>query len=621
MLLRLARFFVIPHAPKANQRSNRARLGRGGRLESRVLLSVFTPAQIMQAYGFNQIKFTAAQGTSVLADGKGQTIAIVDAYGDPTIAHDLSVFDAKFALPAAPLQTVTPQGQLSVSGGAGWASETALDVEWAHAVAPGANLLLVEAASASVTSLVAAVDYARQQTGVVAVSMSWGMNEWPGETALDSTFTTPSGHIGGSSGLPGAPDLPGGVTFVAATGDRGGSSGLQWPAVSPNVVGVGGTSLSVLNSAGKYEAETAWSYGGGGISWYESEPAYQRSVQSTGFRTSPDVALNANGANGFYVYASGAWVSLGGTSAATAVFAGLVALADQQRALRGLGSLDGPTQTLPALYAGASTAYSANFNDIVTGSNGYKASRGYDLATGLGSPHANTLVSTLAAAPTVVTTTTGTVIKSPAPLGSKLVTKTSGVATVSFVELPSDAPGSTLATVTIPLAAVVNAARGSVFLVPNAVLTVAPPTVSPVAAAPVAAQSRGYHESTDLLAMALRQLAADQALFSPTFGSLDAAPLAPSEETAPPAPEKPKAPPANSDRPSKTPEKTPAAVRLSDQEVDAFWSHLAGDEAQSDGQIGSVLESGSPLGAALLLLCGYQFSPAPGPETEEQPRL
>src|SRR5439155_10096681 len=175
-------------------------------LESRTLLSLFTPTQIRRAYGFDQISF-AVNGQTYQGDGSGQTIAIVDAYDDPTILRDLKYFDSTFGLPDPAFTKATPQGLPAAD--AGWAGEIALDVEWAHAMAPRAKILLVEAASDNLSDLLKAVNYARQQTGVVAVSMSWGSDEFYGETSYDGYFSTPSGHLGGSSGLAGASNLTG----------------------------------------------------------------------------------------------------------------------------------------------------------------------------------------------------------------------------------------------------------------------------------------------------------------------------------------------------------------------------------------------------------------------------
>ncbi len=218
--------------------------------------SAFSPAQIRQAYGIN----LATLPNGKPATGAGQTIAIVDAYYDANIQKDLGVFDSTYGLAAPPsFKQVQLNGvtQKNVS----WAGETSLDVEWAHAVAPGANILLVETPSASLKDLLAGVTYAASQPGVVAVSMSWGGLEFQGETAKDSIFQTPAGHVGGSN-------LPGGVTFVASAGDSSALFGPDYPSASPNVLSVGGTTLH-LNSSGGYGSESAWSMGGGGTSSYE----------------------------------------------------------------------------------------------------------------------------------------------------------------------------------------------------------------------------------------------------------------------------------------------------------------------------------------------------------------
>jgi subtilase family serine protease len=346
------------------------------------------PAQVRHAYGFDQITF---QGGAVVGNGAGQTIAIVDANDDPSIAADLAMFDQQFGIAAPP--SFVKVG-LNAAGAAsttqfptadpGWAGEIELDVEWAHAIAPAARILLVEANSASDTDLLNAVDYARQQPGVVAVSMSWGAGEFSGEQTYDSHFTTPAGHVG--------------VTFFGSSGDSGSPSG--WPALSSHVVGVGGTFLSV-DAGGNYLGETGWSGSGGGLSSLISQPGYQSgltihsgssTVSSGGKRAGPDVAYDADPNSGVAVYGSygwGGWAVVGGTSAAAPQWAALMAIADQGRALAGLGALDGFTQALPALYG----LPAGDFHDITGGSNGgYSAGPGYDLVTGRGSPVANLVV-------------------------------------------------------------------------------------------------------------------------------------------------------------------------------------------------------------------------------------
>jgi hypothetical protein len=347
-----------------------------------------TPSQIRHAYGFDQITF---KNGTVTGDGSNTTIAIVDAYDDPNIAGDLQQFDKAYKLPDPTFTKVSQTGSTTnlPSADGGWASEIALDVEWAHAIAPGASILLVEANSNTSSDLYAAVQYAASQTGVVAVSMSWGSGEYSSETGDDSTFTTPSSHAG--------------VTFLASSGDSGAPD--SYPSASPNVVSVGGTTLK-LDSSGNITSETAWgnSHGssGGGLSAYESRPDYQAGVlpKSTA-RGNPDVAYDADPATGFGVYDSynngttTPWGQWGGTSDAAPQWAALIAIADQGRALAGLGSLDGPTQTLPALYQ----VPAADFHDITSGSSqgtpNEAATTGYDLVTGRGSPVANLLVNDL----------------------------------------------------------------------------------------------------------------------------------------------------------------------------------------------------------------------------------
>jgi subtilase family serine protease len=349
--------------------------------------SGYTPAQIRKAYGFDQVSFGGVAG-----DGTGQTIAIVTAYDDPKIASDLAQFAQTFNL--VPMNGIGGNPKLTVvtqnrhmTTNAGWALETSLDVEWAHAIAPKANILLVEARSASLGDLLGAVDTARRTAGVSVVSMSWGAGEFSSETAYDSYFTTTSGHAG--------------VTFVAASGDDG-APGI-WPATSPNVVSVGGTSLS-LDALGNYLGETAWTGSGGGISLYEAKPSYQSLVTlSDTRRVTPDIAYNADPNTGVPVYdtvsysGQTGWFQVGGTSAGSPQIAATMAITNQGRALASKASLDGRTQTLPMLYAAPST----DFHDIVsgtsTGSPNYSAGAGFDLTTGLGSPFADKLIQDLLA--------------------------------------------------------------------------------------------------------------------------------------------------------------------------------------------------------------------------------
>jgi len=334
-----------------------------------------SPGQVRHAYGFDQLA----------DDGSGQTIAIVTAFDDPNIGNDLAVFDQAFGLAAPPSFNKAVSAGTPVDGG--WSGEAALDVEWAHAMAPKASILLVEAKSDSTSDLLTAVDYARKQPGVSVVSMSWGGSESSFPTSKDSYFTTPAGHTP--------------VTFVAAAGDSGAEA--EWPASSPNVLAVGGTSLRT-GSGGSYTSESAWSGSGGGFSRVYAVPTYQSGVV-TGHRAVPDVAFDADPNSGLAVYTSvpdggqTGWEVVGGTSAGAPQWTALIALADQERAAHGQAALGRAQDTIYALNA-------RDFHDITAGGNGYAARVGYDLITGRGTPVANLLIPDLAGVAPPTTTPT-----------------------------------------------------------------------------------------------------------------------------------------------------------------------------------------------------------------------
>jgi subtilase family serine protease len=297
--------------------------------------------------------------------GRG-TIAIVDAYDDPTVANDLDMFSIQFNLPLTSSgYFVKHKMSPFIQTNSNWALEVSLDVQWAHAIAPDANILLVEAKTSSLVDLLAAVDYARSQPDVVAVSMSWAGAEFSDESSYDPYFSSNNGGV---------------MAFFAASGDRG--AGVNWPAVSPNVIGVGGTTL-VLNPDGSVASETAWSGSGGGVSAYVAEPLYQLSYGVSGTndrRCVPDVSYNGDPSTGFTVYDSTpyggqvGWFTVGGTSAGPPQWAAIYSL--------GLSALN----TVLYSDAGSSSA-SSYFRDITTGTNGlYSATTGFDYVTGLGSP-------------------------------------------------------------------------------------------------------------------------------------------------------------------------------------------------------------------------------------------
>jgi hypothetical protein len=358
----------------------------------------YTPAQMQQAYGYNQIPLPA--GMSFQDAGSGQTIAIIDAGDDPNIVADVRTFDQTFGLGGAAndpgntsfLKVVNQTGGSSLPPTiTDFTSvlETSLDVEWAHAMAPGATILLVELNTLSFTDIGTGVEFAARQPGVSVISMSFASEEFPSEYYLDNLFTTPLGHQG--------------VSFVASSGDSG-APFTGYPAISPNVLAVGGTALPADGSGNPVRAlETGWPGSGGGFSTTEAEPAYQAGVQSSGVRTNPDLAYDAERDTGVPVLVTliepvpgKPWRQTGGTSAGAPQISALVAIANQLRVAAGEGTLDGPSQLLPALYQIAASDPNA-FQDITTGNNGFNAGPGYDLVTGLGTPNAQFLAPDLAA--------------------------------------------------------------------------------------------------------------------------------------------------------------------------------------------------------------------------------
>ncbi len=343
--------------------------------------SAFTPAQVRHAYGFDQ----------VTNQGAGQTIGIVDAYDDPNAESDLGVFSAQFGLPACTssngcFRKVYSNGKKPVAN-ANWAVEIALDVEWAHAIAPKATILLIETPTNSLNDLVNGAVVA-VKNGASTVSMSWTAAEFSSETSMDKNFVS------------------NGVTYLAASGDAG--TGAAYPAASPDVIGVGGTSL-YLNAGGNYQSETAWSGSGGGLSSYEREPSFQSQFgianDSHGYRGAPDVSYNGNPGTGYAVYDSigisgySGWFQVGGTSAGTPQWAALIAITNSMRVAARKSNL---SSTNTVLYSLAKTAMNSDFRAVTQGTNGTcgtmcTASAGYDYVTGLGTPQASALINALVA--------------------------------------------------------------------------------------------------------------------------------------------------------------------------------------------------------------------------------
>jgi len=342
--------------------------------------------------------------TTAVASGGSETIAIVDAYDDPNAAPDLAYFSDQFGLPlnVAKFNVVYEyQSQPYQDPSGGWELEESLDIEAAHAMAPNATIYLVEAQSNEYTDLFTAVQIATNlvvcgkdefdadtqsygscpsgSTGKGEVSMSWGGEEFAGETSFDSAFNVPN------------------VVFVASSGD---SAGPIYPSTSPYVISAGGTSNSRNIFNGNLINQIAWSDAGSGVSEYEKIPAYQSGNASVkaiagSYRATPDVSSDANPNTGLWVYDSfpydgfwypSNWWIVGGTSAAAPTITGIINASETKAGVWAAGS----TAELTALYKdlGTSATYSADFSDITYGScNVYSGSfsgTGYDLCTGLG---------------------------------------------------------------------------------------------------------------------------------------------------------------------------------------------------------------------------------------------
>ncbi|SDL60187.1 hypothetical protein SAMN05216517_101563 [Janthinobacterium sp. OK676] len=378
------------------------------------VVATYSPAQIRAAYDLPALPtagtaLTAAQAAQL---GAGQTIYIVDAMHNPNAAAELAIFNQKFGLPGCTTKAIatnaalplppapasgcefsvvynTPSSTMTATAPAynsGWAMEIALDVQWAHATAPLARIVLIEAPDASINSLLGAVRLANLM-GPGVVSMSFGAAEGNWTASVDSAFTGKN------------------MSYLAATGDSG--SGVSWPSVSPNVLAVGGTTLSYSGSGVRSEA--AWSGTGGGISAYTALPSYQ-TVSVPGLtnllrRNVADVAFNADPATGQYtaVMAQGSstasWLSIGGTSLSTPQWAGLVAIANASRALQAKTALGLPHSMLYGQIATVPGTFASSFADVTRGSNGTcsvcTARIGYDPLGGLGTPNVKSLLASL----------------------------------------------------------------------------------------------------------------------------------------------------------------------------------------------------------------------------------
>lgn len=331
----------------------------------------YTPQNIYQAYSFG-----SANASNIT--GKGTTIVIIDAFGDPFLSYDISVFDNVTGIQPINLQ-IKYMNNTPNAYNSSWAIETALDVEWAHASAPAAKIVLVLTPNCQ-GSLTDALSYVISKHLGNIISLSWGEPE----SELSDTQLKSENSLLLEAALEN-------ITVLAATGDQGAYDGtnslnVNFPASDPYVLAVGGTSLDC--NSGVY-TQTAWggyngqtSYGsGGGFSTYFSAPYWQKNAVNSSMRGVPDVSADANKDTGVLLIANGQTYIAGGTSLATPIWAGIVSRIDQYMGYP-LGFLN------PALYQiYESPLYTSALTPITKGGNGYyNAGSGWNPVTGLGTP-------------------------------------------------------------------------------------------------------------------------------------------------------------------------------------------------------------------------------------------
>jgi subtilase family serine protease len=399
-----------------------------------ISVACYSPEEMQQAFGLTSLY---KQGY----DGKGQTIVILGAGNAPTIQNDLKAFDKAWGLPDPPsFQVIQPFGppvQYTCAGGGGdgLQLENTLDVEWSHAMAPGANIILLIGSNSEHkyfpvpkgVSLCGLYDLEDGVAYVTAhhlgnvVSISYGGSELGARTDTAVDKANEKKEYDAADAIF-KQAVSAGITVLSSAGDDGATGGddnvdpskfwdkptISWPASDPYILAVGGTTLTLKDSSGDYGNETVWNDNGatgGGLSVIYGEPSYQKSVQNqalfNGRRGIPDIAFPAEN---FSLYETADfgdvgvkwphWTVIGGTSASSPSWAGLIAIADQISAQAGGGALG---YIHPGLYS----LQGQGFHDITQGDNsyvgvqGYSAQTGYDLASGWGTPIADQLLPAL----------------------------------------------------------------------------------------------------------------------------------------------------------------------------------------------------------------------------------
>ena len=379
-------------------------------------ISCYDPNQLRQAYDLAPLY---GQGL----DGTGRTIAIVDAFGSPTVQHDLNVFDSTYGLPNTTIQVIRPVNEPypafdpSNSDMVGWGVETSLDVEMAHAIAPGAHILLVETPVSETEGvqgfpeIVAAENYVIDHHMADVISQSFGATEntFPDfASGAQSLLNLRSAYVNAAAH---------GVTVLGASGDAGATdyqsnaSDLypmrvnSWPSSDPLVTSVGGTQLHLADTSGQRLApDSVWNDGfgatGGGVSGVFSRPAFQDKVQGVvgSQRGTPDISMSAavdGGAIVYYSFVGTGWHIVGGTSEASPLFSGIIAIADQMRG-SSLGWINDRLYKLGPHGTDRGVVDIVGGNNSFAGVTGFATTSGYDLTTGWGTIDAASFIPRLA---------------------------------------------------------------------------------------------------------------------------------------------------------------------------------------------------------------------------------
>ncbi len=378
----------------------------------KALATCQTPFSMRAAYGMQSL---IAQGMT----GKGQTVVDIVSFGSPTLQQDMDAFDRQFGLPPITLKIAAPIGSVKFDPAnndmLGWAEETTLDVETIHALAPDAGIVVLTSPVDETEGTIGLPEFLKLEQ--YAVSRKMGQVFSQSYVASEPTLSDQAGRnlVASYTDFYKQITTTGGWTIVNGSGDHGATDYtnvaatklsttpiVNFPADEPWVTGVGGTTL--VQTAPTVQ-ETAWSGSGGGASKFFSQPDFQQGLpqnvqgQLNGQRGIPDVSANANPSTAMAIYFNGQWLQVGGTSAATPTWAGIIAVADQM-AGHPLGFIN------PGLYKLATSDTAAqDFRDITSGDNsfsqsgpnpvnvhGYAAAPGWDPVTGLGAPIADKLL-------------------------------------------------------------------------------------------------------------------------------------------------------------------------------------------------------------------------------------